>query len=114
MKRLEDLPQITDEVLGGLQATPGLRARILDAAAAPVKKPVLTMPRAVAAVCCLALAVGVAVTLPRLPGSEKAVPDAGDQALMVMSGDVVSDAQDMAVPLEQEPIDEMDLAGTAA
>lgn len=64
MKRLEDLPQITEEVLGGLQATPGMKARIMEAAAAPQKKQINWMPRVAAVACALALFVGAALNIP--------------------------------------------------
>lgn len=87
MKRLENLPEITDEMLGGLEATKELKAQILrDAQLAaqgkavtrntPWKKPATqarrgrTM-RAAAAMACLAvLAVAVLVGVPGLTGSK--------------------------------------------
>ena len=74
MKRLEELPQITEEVLGGLQATPGMKARILDAAAAPKKKTYSTAGRVAAAACALVLCAGVALTVPSALSKKETEP----------------------------------------
>ena len=65
MKRLEQLPEIANKGLGGLEATPGLKYRIMQEAAAqkkPAAKRKATMLRAACAA--VACAVVLAVALP--------------------------------------------------
>lgn len=65
MKRLERLPEITNQALGGLQAGPELRARILEAAGGERRR--LPMRAWISAVACVAvLAVALSIGLPSL------------------------------------------------
>ena len=63
MKRLEDLPKTADRALAGLEATPGLKYRIMQEAqkqsAAPRKRPVVARAAAAIAVCCMVLAIAL-------------------------------------------------------
>lgn len=66
MKRLEQLPQITDQALGGLNATEGLKYRILSAAredSAPPRRRAMWVPVACAS---LALALTLGIAIPRM------------------------------------------------
>lgn len=72
MKRLEELPKMTDRALAGLEATPGLKYRVMEAAksqAQPVRKrPVLARTAAALAVCAMMIAI---VLPPMLNSSDK-------------------------------------------
>ena len=73
-------------MLGGLQATPGLKARILEAAAAPERKRhTVTLPRAAAAVCAVAVAVGAAFAVTRQPVSKTEGGTDGQPQLMAVA-----------------------------
>lgn len=66
MKRLEQLPEIANKGLGGLEATPGLKYRILQEAAAQ-KNPAAKRKAAVLRAACAAVACAVVLAI-ALPG----------------------------------------------
>lgn len=60
MKRLEELPKMTDRALAGLEATPGLKYRITEAAKQPQpvsKRPLIARTAAALAVCAMMIAI---------------------------------------------------------
>ena len=66
MKRLEQLPEIANKGLGGLEATPGLKYRIMQEAAAQ-KKPAAKRKAAMLRAACAAVACAVVLAV-ALPG----------------------------------------------
>ncbi len=74
MKRLEQLPEIAQESLGGLVAGPELKQRILENVKKPVRKPVRQAAWVPAVCMALALVIGLAVGLPALQGSPENRP----------------------------------------
>lgn len=74
MKRLEQLPEIAQESLGGLVAGPELKKRILENARKPVGKPVRQAAWVPAVCMALALIVGLAVGLPALQNHPDSQP----------------------------------------
>lgn len=80
MKReqsLENLPEIANEMLGGLNAGPALKNRILAEAGGESRKPFrFPVRQAALAACALVLAVGIfAIPKPGAPVSEENVPE---------------------------------------
>lgn len=74
MKRLEQLPEIAQESLGGLVAGPELKKRILENARKPMGKPVRQAAWVPAVCMALALIVGLAVGLPALQNHPDSQP----------------------------------------
>lgn len=73
--KLEQLPQIADETLGGLRADAALYRKIRDRAGRPAVGPVFPLRRAVALACSLILVAGIGYfALNRLPGKEEELP----------------------------------------
>ena len=97
MKRLEQLPEITNETLGGLVAGQEMKARILASAAAPRRRRPAARVWVPALCATLALVVGLSVGLPSLLATPSQQPlissmPAGDgtvgneQALLDLNG----------------------------
>ena len=79
--KLDQLPQVAEETLGGLKADASLYMKIRQRAQAPARKPAFPLRRAVALACSLVLVITLGVIgIGGLPGDEKALPKIMTQA----------------------------------
>lgn len=81
MKNLDRLPQIADEMLGGLHAGSDLKMRILNTAVQKGRSKGFLLRPAVAAFCVIALAVGLVAAYPK-----QAVPDGPQKLHSIAAG----------------------------
>ena len=94
--KLDQLPQVAEETLGGLKADASLYMKILQRAQAPARKPAFPMRRAVALACSLVLVITLGVIgIGGLPGDEKALPKIMTQAAGTLPEGAVLRAWDL-------------------
>lgn len=101
--KLENLPSMAEQALGGLTAGPELKARIMEKAGGHPRAWALPR-RAVAAVCCAAFALALVVGLPQLSAQRtaplidsmaagsttRALPDGAQDSALTLQGSSVS------------------------
>jgi len=94
--KLDQLPQVAEETLGGLKADASLYMKIHQRAHAPARKPAFPLRRAVALACSLVLVITLGViSIGRLPGEEKALPKIMTQAAGTLPEGAVLRAWDL-------------------
>lgn len=94
--KLDQLPQVAEETLGGLKADASLYMNIRQRAQAPARKPAFPMRRAVALACSLVLVITLGVIgIGGLPGDEKALPKIMTQAAGTLPEGAVLRAWDL-------------------
>ena len=103
--KLDQLPQVAEETLGGLKADASLYMKIRQRAQAPARKPAFPLRRAVALACSLVLVITLGVIgIGGLPGDEKALPKIMTQAAGTLPEGAVLRAWDLprgSISLEQ-------------
>lgn len=94
--KLDQLPQVAEETLGGLKADASLYMKIRQRAQAPARKPAFPLRRAVALACSLVLVITLGVIgIGGLPGDEKALPKIMTQAAGALPEGAVLRAWDL-------------------
>ena len=94
--KLDQLPQVAEETLGGLKADASLYMKIRQRAQAPARKPAFPLRRAVALACSLVLVITLGVIgIGGLPGDEKALPKIMTQAAGTLPEGAVLRAWDL-------------------
>ena len=94
--KLEHLPQVAEETLGGLKAGTALYMKIKQRAKAPARKPAFPLRRAVALACSLVLVITLGVIgIGGLPDGEKALPKIMTQAAGALPEGAVLRAWDL-------------------
>ena len=94
--KLDQLPQVAEETLGGLKADASLYMNIRQRAQAPARKPAFPLRRAVALACSLVLVITLGVIgIGGLPGDEKALPKIMTQAAGTLPEGAVLRAWDL-------------------
>ena len=94
--KLDQLPQVAEETLGGLKADASLYMKIRQRAQAPARKPAFPLRRAVALACSLVLVITLGVIgISGLPGDEKALPKIMTQAAGTLPEGAVLRAWDL-------------------
>ena len=94
--KLDQLPQVAEETLGGLKAAASLYMKIRQRAQAPARKPAFPLRRAVALACSLVLVITLGVIgIGGLPGDEKALPKIMTQAAGTLPEGAVLRAWDL-------------------
>ena len=94
--KLDQLPQVAEETLGGLKADASLYMNIRQRAQAPARKPAFPLRRAVALACSLVLVITLGVIgIGGLPGDEKALPKIMTQAAGALPEGAVLSAWDL-------------------
>ena len=94
--KLDQLPQVAEETLGGLKADASLYMKIRQRTQAPARKPAFPLRRAVALACSLVLVITLGVIgISGLPGDEKALPKIMTQAAGTLPEGAVLRAWDL-------------------
>ena len=94
--KLDQLPQVAEETLGGLKADASLYMNIRQRAQAPARKPAFPLRRAVALACSLVLMITLGVIgIGGFPGDEKALPKIMTQAAGTLPEGAVLRAWDL-------------------
>lgn len=94
--KLDQLPQVAEETLGGLKADASLYMKIRQRAQAPARKPAFPLRRAVALACSLVLMITLGVIgIGGFPGDEKALPKIMTQAAGTLPEGAVLRAWDL-------------------
>lgn len=94
--KLDQLPQVAEETLGGLKADASLYMKIRQRAQAPARKPAFPLRRAVALACSLVLVITLGVIgIGGFPGDEKALPKIMTQAAGTLPEGAVLRAWDL-------------------